>query len=184
MGVLVSKLASLFSDFGTGKEYRILLLGLDAAGKTTLLYKTKIGEQVHTVPTIGFNVETVVVKNLTLCIWDVGGQHTIRALWRHYYQGSDAIIWVLDSADLERLDEAKETLQNLMSEDSLRSIPVIVFANKQDLPKAISVAQVADGLGLSGVHDRPWHVQACSATSGDGIFEGFDWLSKTLKDCK
>lgn len=182
MGALVAKLAKVFGDFGNGQEYRILLLGLDAAGKTTLLYKTKIGELVHTVPTIGFNVETLQVKNLSMTVWDVGGQNTIRALWRYYYQGSHAIIWVLDSADTERLDEAKDTLQGLMAEDELRSVPVIVFANKQDLPKALSVTEVADGLGLSSIYNRPWHVQACCAASGDGIYEGFDWLSSTLKN--
>lgn len=181
MGNLIAKIADIFSDFGGGSEYRILLLGLDAAGKTTLLYKTKIGELVHTVPTIGFNVEEVKVKNLSMTVWDVGGQHTIRALWRYYYQGSHAIIWVLDSADAERMDEARDTLQELLAEDSLTGIPLIVFANKQDMPKAMPVAEVAEALNISSVYNRPWHIQACCAASGDGIYEGFDWLSETLR---
>lgn len=181
MGNIFAKIAAVFSDFGGGNEYRILLLGLDAAGKTTLLYKTKINELVHTVPTIGFNVEELKIKNLTMNVWDVGGQTTIRALWRYYYQGSNAIVWVLDSADIERLQEARDTLQELLREDALQGIPLIVFANKQDMPKAMSVTEVAEGLEISSIYNRPWHVQACCAASGDGVFEGFDWLSETLR---
>jgi len=182
MGGLVSALKDVFDSFGGGGEHRILLIGLDAAGKTTLLYKMKLGEAVHTVPTIGFNVEEVKFKNLTMCIWDVGGQTTIRPLWRYYYQGSSAIIFVVDSADTERLEEARETLEHVLSDDSLRKATLLVFANKQDLPKAMPVAEIADGLGLTSLYNRKWHVQACCATSGDGIFEGFDWLSTALKD--
>jgi ADP-ribosylation factor protein 1 len=181
MGNFISALQDVFSSFGGGGEHRVLLIGLDAAGKTTLLYKMKIGEAVHTVPTIGFNVEEVKFKNTTMCIWDVGGQTTIRPLWRHYYQGSSAVVFVVDSADTERLDEARETLQNVLADDSLRKACLLVFANKQDLPKAMTVAELADGLGLTSTYNRQWHVQSCCAVSGDGIFEGFDWLSSTLK---
>jgi small GTP-binding protein len=85
MGVLMSTL--LRRLVWSNKEYRILMLGLDAAGKTTLLYKLKLGEIQTTIPTIGFNVETLEYKNLKFTVWDVGGQTKIRHLWRHYYQG-------------------------------------------------------------------------------------------------
>jgi small GTP-binding protein len=182
MGGLVSALKEVFEGFGGGGEHRILLIGLDAAGKTTLLYKMKIGEAVHTVPTIGFNVEEVKFKNITMNIWDVGGQTTIRPLWRYYYQGSSAVVFVVDSADHERMEEAKETLESVLADDSLRRATLLVFANKQDMPKAQSVAEVADGLGLTSMYNRKWHVQSCCAVNGDGIFEGFDWLSTALKD--
>lgn len=184
MGNLVSALKSVFESFGGGGEHRILLLGLDAAGKTTLLYKMKVGEAVHTVPTIGFNVEEVKFKNVTMNIWDVGGQHTIRPLWRYYYQGASAVVFVVDSADSERLEEAKQTLESVLSDDSLRDATLLVYANKQDLPKAATVAELADGLGLSSMYNRQWHVQAACAVSGDGIYEGFDWLSSALKNRK
>ena len=86
MGLLLSRLASALSGFGSSQA-RILLLGLDAAGKTTILYKLKLNEQVTTIPTIGFNVEEVTpIKGVTFTMWDVGGQEKIRPLWRHYYQ--------------------------------------------------------------------------------------------------
>merc|ERR1712135_109860 len=112
-------------------EMRILMVGLDAAGKTTILYKLKLGEVVTTIPTIGFNV------------WDVGGQDKIRPLWRHYYQGTNGLIYVVDSNDRDRIEDAKEELNKMLNEDEMRDAVVLVFANKQDLPNAMTAAEVA-----------------------------------------
>ena len=112
------------------KEMRILMLGLDAAGKTTILYKLKLGEVVSSVPTIGFNVETVEYKNIKFTVWDVGGQDKIRLLWRHYYQNTQGLIYVVDSADKERIDLAKEELTRMLGEEELRDAVLLVFANK------------------------------------------------------
>lgn len=90
------------------KEMRILMVGLDAAGKTTILYKLKLGEIVNTIPTIGFNVETVEYKNITFNVWDVGGQDKLRALWQHYYHGTEGLIYVVDSADHDRIDQCRD----------------------------------------------------------------------------
>eukprot|EP00028_Trichosphaerium_sp_Am-I-7-wt_P012083 CAMPEP_0168522528 /NCGR_PEP_ID=MMETSP0405-20121227/9402_1 /TAXON_ID=498012 /ORGANISM="Trichosphaerium sp, Strain Am-I-7 wt" /LENGTH=179 /DNA_ID=CAMNT_0008544149 /DNA_START=45 /DNA_END=584 /DNA_ORIENTATION=- len=170
----------LFSGFGK-KEMRILMVGLDAAGKTTVLYKLKLGEIVTTIPTIGFNVETVQYKNINFTVWDVGGQDKIRPLWRHYYQNTQGIIYVVDSNDRERIDEAALELQKILREDELREAVVLVLANKQDLPNAMSVAEVTDKLGLHSLRSRQWYIQATCATSGDGLYEGLDWLSNALK---
>ena len=175
MGIL----AKVFKGFK--KEARILMVGLDAAGKTTVLYKLKLGELVTTIPTIGFNVETVQYKNIHFTVWDVGGQDKIRPLWRHYYQNTQAVIFVVDSNDRERISEASEELQKMLREDELREAAVLVLANKQDLPNAMSVAEVTDKLGLHSMRNRKWYIQACCATSGDGLYEGLDWLSHTLQ---
>nr|AAT09069.1 ADP ribosylation factor 1 [Bigelowiella natans] len=165
------------------KEMRILMVGLDAAGKTTVLYKLKLGEVVTTIPTIGFNVETVEYKNINFTVWDVGGQDKIRPLWRHYYQNTQGIIFVVDSNDRERLDMAKEELDKMLNEDELRDAVVLVFANKQDLPKALKVKNITEALGLDKMR-RQWFVQGTCATSGDGLYEGLDWLSSTLSKKK
>lgn len=89
-------------------------VGLDAAGKTTILYKLKLGEIVTTIPTIGFNVETVEYKNICFTVWDVGGQDKIRPLWRHYFQNTQGLIFVVDSNDRERITEAEKELQNMV----------------------------------------------------------------------
>ena len=156
MGLTFSK---LFDRLWGKKEMRILMVGLDAAGKTTILYKLKLGEIVTTIPTIGsyiisichlhikarasfltlflptgFNVETVEYKNIQFTVWDVGGQDKIRPLWRHYFQNTQGIIFVVDSNDRDRVVEAREELQRMLNEDELRDALLLVFANKQDLP--------------------------------------------------
>merc|ERR1719479_25245 len=101
------------SMIGT-QDVKIVMVGLDAAGKTTILYKLKLGEMVTTIPTIGFNVETVEYKNICFTVWDVGGQDKIRPLWRHYFQNTQGLIFVVDSNDRERISEAKDELQKML----------------------------------------------------------------------
>merc|ERR1712147_388917 len=184
-------LATLFKGLFGKKEMRILMVGLDAAGKTTILYKLKLGEVVTTIPTIGFNVETVEYKNISFTVWDVGGQDKIRPLWRHYYQNTQGIIFVVDSNDRERIDDAsgsdnsaKEELHRMLAEDELRDAVILVFANKQDLPNAMSVNEVTERLGLNQLRNRQWYIQSTCATTGDGLYEGLDWLSNTLNKKK
>ncbi|CAL8094748.1 unnamed protein product [Calicophoron daubneyi] len=179
MGNLFS---GLFDRLFGKKEMRILMAGLDAAGKTTILYKLKLGEVVTTIPTIGFNVETVEYKNISFTVWDVGGQDKIRPLWRHYFQNTRGLIFVVDSNDRERMDEAQEVLCSMLNEDELRGCVLLVLANKQDLPQALNAAEVTDKLRLRSLRDRPWFIQATCATTGAGLYEGLDWLSNTLKN--
>ncbi|CAE7818865.1 unnamed protein product [Symbiodinium sp. CCMP2456] len=160
------------------QEMRILMVGLDAAGKTTILYKLKLGEVVTTIPTIGFNVETVEYKNLSFTVWDVGGQDKIRPLWRHYYQGTNGLIYVVDSNDRDRIEDAREELNKMLNEDEMRDAVLLVFANKQDLPNAMTAAEVTEKLGLHNLRHRQWFIQSACATTGDGLYEGLDWLSR------
>lgn len=177
MGLTISSvLTRLFGK----KQMRILMVGLDAAGKTTILYKLKLGEIVTTIPTIGFNVETVEYKNICFTVWDVGGQSKIRPLWRHYFQNTQGLIFVVDSNDRERIAEAEKELQNMLQEDELRDAVLLVFANKQDLPNAMSAAELTDKLGLNQLRNRHWYIQATCATQGNGLYEGLDWLSNEL----
>ncbi|EJD01139.1 ARF/SAR [Fomitiporia mediterranea MF3/22] len=178
MGMTFSK---IFQSLIGKKEMRILMVGLDAAGKTTILYKLKLGEIVTTIPTIGFNVETVEYKNISFTVWDVGGQDKIRPLWRHYFQNTQGIIFVVDSNDRDRIVEAREELQRMLNEDELRNALLLVFANKQDLPNAMNAAEITDKLGLPSLQNRIWYIQAACATSGDGLYEGLEWLSHNIK---
>ncbi|CAK7326264.1 unnamed protein product [Dovyalis caffra] len=177
MGLSISKiLGRLFSK----KEMRILMVGLDAAGKTTILYKLKLGEIVTTIPTIGFNVETVEYKNISFTVWDVGGQDKIRPLWRHYFQNTQGLIFVVDSNDRDRVGEARDELHRMLNEDELRDAVLLVFANKQDLPNAMNAAEITDKLGLHSLRQRHWYIQSTCATSGEGLYEGLDWLSNNI----
>jgi len=173
-------LSSLFGRLFGKKQVRILMVGLDAAGKTTILYKLKLGEIVTTIPTIGFNVETVEYKNISFTVWDVGGQDKIRPLWRHYFQNTQGLIFVIDSNDRERMEEAREEMHKMLGEDELREAILLVFANKQDLPNAMNAAELTDKLGLHNLRNRQWYIQATCATQGHGLYEGLDWLSAQL----
>ena len=159
-------------------------LGLDAAGKTTILYKLKLGEIVTTIPTIGFNVETVEYKNISFTVWDVGGQTKIRPLWQHYFENTQGIIYVVDSNDPVRIKEAREELEAVLQDDRLRDAAVLVFANKQDLPQAMNTAEVTDKLGLVNMRARDWFIQATCAVTGDGIVDGLEWMANSLKKRK
>ncbi|KAI9867040.1 MAG: Arf GTPase arl1 [Trichoglossum hirsutum] len=172
----------------TKKEIRILILGLDNAGKTTLLYRlkltkvgVKIGEVVTTVPTIGFNVESVTYRNLNFNVWDLGGQTSIRPYWRCYYANTAAVIFVIDSTDIERLGTASEELSAMLNEEELRDAALLVFANKQDQPGAKGAGEISEALQLGKLKDRSWSIVACSAVDGRGIHEGMDWLVQTVQ---
>jgi small GTP-binding protein len=114
----------------------------------------KLGEIVTTIPTIGFNVETVEYKNISFTVWDVGGQDKIRPLWRHYFQNTQGLIFVVDSNDRERVNEAREELNKMLQEDELRDAILLVFANKQDLPNAMSAAEITEKIGLNQLRGR------------------------------
>eukprot|EP01102_Stenamoeba_stenopodia_P017102 TRINITY_DN6086_c0_g1_i1.p1 TRINITY_DN6086_c0_g1~~TRINITY_DN6086_c0_g1_i1.p1 ORF type:complete len:181 (+),score=35.21 TRINITY_DN6086_c0_g1_i1:215-757(+) len=180
MGGILSLLSTLWGN----KDVRILILGLDGAGKTTILYKLQCGEVVTTIPTIGFNVETVTYKNIRFQVWDLGGQSSIRPYWRCYYANTNAIIFVVDSADPERLPICREELLAMMQEEELQTAALLVFANKQDLPGAVSPTQVSEALGLPMLKNREWALFKTSAIQGTGLYEGLDWLSNTLRSKK
>ncbi|KAL1211464.1 ADP-ribosylation factor 1 [Cardamine amara subsp. amara] len=174
----------LFDTFFGNQEMRVVMLGLDAAGKTTILYKLHIGEVLSTVPTIGFNVEKVQYKNVMFTVWDVGGQEKLRPLWRHYFNNTDGLIYVVDSLDRERIGKAKQEFQEIIRDPFMLNSVILVFANKQDMRGAMSPREVCEGLGLLDLKNRKWHIQGTCALQGDGLYEGLDWLSSTLKEVK
>eukprot|EP01038_Epipyxis_sp_PR26KG_P014260 gene14260-19134_t len=160
------------------KELRILILGLDNAGKTTIM-KRVLGEDHHEIcPTVGFNIKTLSYNGYNLNLWDVGGQKSIRPYWRNYFEQTDGIIWVIDSVDRWRMEECRTQLRDLLSQEKLAGSSLLIFANKQDLGGAVSFEKIVDYLDLGGqdISGRHWTVYGCSAMTGDGLAEGFDWL--------
>ena len=177
MGFFLSK---LWTKLLGKRDVRILMVGLDAAGKTTILYQLKMGETVKTIPTIGFNVETLDYKGLNFTVWDVGGQDKIRVLWKHYYQNTDGLIFVVDSNDRDRIEDAAEELKKMLAEEELKDCAVLVMANKQDLNGALAPGEVTEKLGMGQLKGRTWLVQGTSATTGQGLKEGLDWMASVL----
>jgi small GTP-binding protein len=180
MGLIITKFMDTISSITKDKESKILILGLDGAGKTTLLYKLKLGSYIFSVPTIGFNHEKVKYKNLNMTIWDIGGQTHFRNLWRYYFADTESVIFIVDSTDRERLEKAKEELYNVLGSQELYNSKLLIFANKQDMG-GMPVKDIENTLELHTLK-RSWHIQGCSAMTGEGVSEGFDWLAKQLEN--
>ena len=180
MGGAVSAARSLFDKYFGNVDMRVVMLGLDAAGKTTILYKLHIGEVLSTVPTLGFNVEKVQYKNVVFTVWDVGGQEKLRPLWRHYFNNTDGLIFVVDCLDRDRVQRAKEEFYSIINDAFMKNSAILIFANKQDLRGAMTTSEIVAAFDLPNLRGRRWHVQASCATQGLGLYEGLDWLSSTL----
>merc|ERR1719446_534084 len=133
------------------REARILMLGLDNGGKTTILKKLSEEDISHVMPTQGFNVKSLVHEGFKLNVWDIGGQKSIRPYWSNYFESSDVLCYVVDSSDTRRLEESGAELRELLAEDKLRGIPLLVFANKQDLLQATPADEVSAALGLGSI---------------------------------
>ncbi|XP_073125835.1 ADP-ribosylation factor-like protein 2 [Henckelia pumila] len=163
------------------KEMRILMVGLDNSGKTTIVLKIN-GEDTSVIsPTLGFNIKTINYQKYTLNIWDVGGQKTIRSYWRNYFEQTDGLIWVVDSSDIRRLNDCKYELDNLLKEERLSGASLLIFANKQDIQGSLSPDEIAKVLNLEAMDKtRHWRIVGCSAYTGEGLLEGFDWLVQDI----
>ncbi|KAF2461853.1 ADP-ribosylation factor [Lineolata rhizophorae] len=164
------------------KEMRILMLGLDNAGKTTIVKKI-MNEDVRTVsPTLGFIIKTIEYDGYKLNIWDVGGQKTLRTYWKNYFEKTDTVIWVVDATDRARIDDCKDELHGLLQEERLLGASLLVFKNKSDVGGAMSEADVREGLDLDAIKTHRWTIMACSAMTGLNLHEGLQWVVQDAKD--
>lgn len=185
------------------REIRVLVVGLDNAGKTTIVKKIS-GESIDEIaPTLGFNISTLALNGFQLNVWDVGGQKTLRTFWRNYFEKTDVLVWVVDSTDLKRLRDCKVELMDILKEEKLAGASLLVFANKQDVIGAMTAEEIATALDLtttcsssdnninsdnsssvgsiSGMtKKRRWRVQRCSAVSGEGVLSGFEFITSDV----
>lgn len=179
MGIIFSQLDKLWQSFH--RDSAILILGLDNAGKTAVLYALHLGESIgYTVPTIGFNIEEVSVGNLSIKMWDLGGQEQLRALWPHYFGQADGVVFVIDSSDQNRIETAKTELHTLMSHKELNEKPFLILANKQDLPMALNKEDMTAALNLKAVTWLKWQVVECSAIKNNRAKLGLEWLAEQI----
>ncbi|KFY27824.1 hypothetical protein V491_00729 [Pseudogymnoascus sp. VKM F-3775] len=163
------------------KEMRILMLGLDNAGKTTIVKKI-MGEDVNTVsPTLGFIIKTIDYEGYKLNIWDVGGQKTLRSYWRNYFEKTDALIWVVDATDRLRIEDCRAELHGLLQEERLSGASLLVFANKTDVNGCMDETEIQEGLRLEEIRSHKWHIIRCSAVTGTNLNEGLAWVVNDAK---
>lgn len=169
---------------GHKAEAQVVMMGLDSAGKTMILYKLKGNPLVETSPTVGFNVEPLESPGrVSLILWDIGGQPKLRATWKDYLEGIDVLVYVLDSTDEARLPEAVAELQEVLEDPNMAGVPFLVLANKQEAPDALPLLEIRNRLGLERFQDRCWDLRACSALTGQGLQEALQSLQHLLRSC-
>jgi ADP-ribosylation factor-like protein 2 len=157
------------------------MLGLDNAGKTTIVKKV-MGEDVNTVsPTLGFIIKTIDYEGYKLNIWDVGGQKTLRSYWRNYFEKTDALIWVVDATDRLRIQDCRDELQGLLLEERLAGASLLVFANKTDVDGCMTEAEILSELQLESIRTHRWKILPCSAMTGSNLKEGLSWVVEEAK---
>ncbi|EFY98915.1 Ras GTPase family protein [Metarhizium robertsii] len=163
------------------KEMRILMLGLDNAGKTTIVKKI-MGEDINTVsPTLGFIIKTIDYDGYKLNIWDVGGQKTLRSYWRNYFEKTDALIWVVDATDRLRIDDCKDELHGLLLEERLSGASLLILANKTDVEGCMDEQEIRKALRLDEIRTHQWNILRCSAMTGENLQEGLAWVVADAK---
>uniref|UniRef100_A0A8B9NUJ0 ADP ribosylation factor like GTPase 5C n=1 Tax=Apteryx owenii TaxID=8824 RepID=A0A8B9NUJ0_APTOW len=164
----------------SGFSHKVIIVGLDNAGKTTILYQFLTREVVHTSPTIGSNVEEVVLRKTHFLMWDIGGQETLRSAWNSYYCNTEFVILVIDSSDRERLQVTREELYKMLAHEDLQRAAVLILANKQDVKDSMTTSEISQVLMLGSIKDHPWHIQGCCALTGEGLPAGLAWLQSRV----
>ena len=178
MGFILSKILEFFTK--SRNNFKIIILGMQNAGKTTILYRLSLGQLVKTTPTIGSNVEELTYNNVKFQAWDLGGQESTRSVWDVYYMNTDAIVYVIDSIDDEYYEESKTQFHKMLNNPALKNATILIFANKQDLPGAKTVNKLIEDYGFDKIKSHIWHIQSCSALKGEGLVTGIKWLSEQL----
>ena len=178
MGFILSKIIEFFTR--SRNNFKIVILGMQNAGKTTILYRLSLGQVVKTTPTIGSNVEELVYENVKFQAWDLGGQESNRSLWDVYYMNTDGVIYVIDSQDENNYEESKAQFHKILKNSTLKNATILIYANKQDLQGAKSINDIIRDYELDKIKNHSWQIQPCSALRGEGLIEGLKWLSEQL----
>ncbi|XP_037649306.1 putative ADP-ribosylation factor-like protein 5C [Sebastes umbrosus] len=176
MGFLLTKMMAVFGD----AEHKVIIVGLDNAGKTTILYQFLTKEAVHTSPTIGSNVEAITVRKTHFLVWDIGGQDSLRASWYSYFGNTEIVILVVDSTDRERLTLTKDELHRMLAHEDLQNAALLILANKQDVKGSMTATEISQCLTLDNISSHSWHVQACCALTGEGLPASLDWMKSRV----
>ena len=178
MGFILSKIIEFFTR--SRNNFKIIILGMQNAGKTTILYRLSLGQLVKTTPTIGSNMEELQYENVKFQAWDLGGQESTRSVWDVYYMNTDGVIYVIDSQDENNYEESKNQFHKILKNSTLKNATILIFANKQDLPGAKTINDIIQDYELDKIKNHYWQIQPCSALRGEGLIDGLKWLSEQL----
>ena len=178
-------MGSWFAKLFKKKEYNILIIGLQNSGKSTIVQRLlkKDDPMEPTIPTIGSQVKEYSFQKLKFVLWDVGGQKDLRNTWKHYFVGTHAIIYVVDSADTEKLTESVNEFEKVINDQHVSGIPCLILGNKSDLPNSLNEVDLTQHFNIAK-YGKEYHcsfrLQRCSALTGDGLNDGFTWISEVL----
>lgn len=178
MGFLISKILNLFNN--SDKKFKLIIVGIQNAGKTTILYRLSLGELIKTNPTIGANIEEISHQNIKFQAFDLGGQESMRSVWDAYYNNVNGIIYVIDSTDKDNIDESKIELEKLILREELKSAIILIYANKQDVSGCMKIDEIIKRYDLNRIKNHTWQIQGCSGKTGEGLVNGLQWLADKL----
>ncbi|XP_023074343.3 LOW QUALITY PROTEIN: ADP-ribosylation factor-like protein 8B [Piliocolobus tephrosceles] len=182
MLALISRLLDWFRSLFWKEEMELTLVGLQYSGKTTFVNVIASGQfSEDMIPTVGFNMRKVTKGNVTIKIWDIGGQPRFRSMWERYCRGVNAIVYMIDAADREKIEASRNELHNLLDKPQLQGIPVLVLGNKRDLPNALDEKQLIEKMNLSAIQDREICCYSISCKEKDNIDITLQWLIQHSK---
>jgi len=178
----VQKLLDWVKSLFWKEEMELTLVGLQYSGKTTFVNVIASGQYTEDmIPTVGFNMRKISKGNVTIKLWDIGGQPRFRTMWERYCRGVNAIVYMVDAANQETLGAAKTELHNLLDKPQLQGIPVLVLGNKRDLPGALDEKKLIDELNLSSIQDREICCYSISCKKQENIDITLQWLTQHSK---
>uniref|UniRef100_A0A669BGE9 ADP-ribosylation factor-like 8A n=1 Tax=Oreochromis niloticus TaxID=8128 RepID=A0A669BGE9_ORENI len=170
MIALINKLLDWFKALFWKEEMELTLVGLQYSGKTTFVNVIASGQfSEDMIPTVGFNMRKITKGNVTIKLWDIGGQPRFRSMWERYCRGVSAIVYMVDAADPEKIEASKNELHNLLDKPQLQGIPVLVLGNKRDLPGALDEKELIERMNLSAIQDREICCYSISCKEKDNI---------------
>ena len=173
-------MGNYLSNTFKSKNKKAIMIGLDMVGKTSILNHLKPGQIVQTIPFIAFIVETIEYYGISINIWNISPQIKNLSIWKEQLKGTNILIFVIDSSDHERIEEAKNELYRMLSYEELKKIPILIYANKQDLINKMSVEEIEERLNLNSIPNIRWFIQGCSAIEGTGLYEGLEWVKNNM----
>jgi len=174
---ILQKALDWFKSLFWKEEMELTLVGLQHAGKTTFVNVIASGQfNEDMIPTVGFNMRKISKGNVTIKLWDIGGQPRFRSMWERYCRGVNAIVYMVDAADQDKIEASRNELHNLLERPQLAGIPILVLGNKRDLPGALDETGLIERMGLSAVQDREICCYSISCKEKDNIDITLQWL--------
>jgi ADP-ribosylation factor-like protein 8 len=182
MFAFLQRILDWFKSLFWKEEMELTLIGLQYSGKTTFVNVISSGKfSEDMIPTVGFNMRKVTKGNVVIKVWDIGGQPRFRSMWERYCRGVNAIVYMVDAADQEKIEASRNEFHNLLDKPQLASIPVLVLANKRDLPGAFDEKEIIDRMNLSSVTDREICCYSISCKEQQNIDITLQWLIQHSK---